>query len=124
MGKPEKVDEELRQSTYKALAELRQLKLALRYLAEQWQEQSSLQAQTLLSLLARIESLAPGSPEKLIKAAVHDAKLDALAGTAWHYSSRKQIGTLRSQIDGRSGQADYTTSSPSLSGAWEWLLCP
>ena len=65
--------------------ELRQLKLALRYLAEQWQEQSSLQAQTLLSLLARIESLAPGSPERLIKAAVQDAELDALAGTAWHY---------------------------------------
>jgi len=57
--------------------ELRQLKLALRYLAEQWQEQSGLQAQTLLSLLARIESLAPGSPERLIKAAVHEAKLEA-----------------------------------------------
>ena len=42
--------------------ELRQLKLALRYLAEQWQEQSSLQAQTLLSLLAaRIQE--PGSWE-------------------------------------------------------------
>lgn len=63
----------------KADEELAQLKLALSYLAEQWQEQSGLQAQTLLSLLARIESLAPGSPEKLIKAAVHDAKLDAYA---------------------------------------------
>ena len=69
--------------------ELRQLKLALRYLAEQWQEQSSLQAQTLLSLLARIESLAPGSPERLIKAAVQDAELGALAGTAWHYQQPK-----------------------------------
>lgn len=68
--------------------ELRQLKLALRYLAEQWQEReeqepslreaNSLHAQTLLSLLARIESLAPGSPERLIKAAVHEAKGDAL----------------------------------------------
>jgi hypothetical protein len=84
MAKTAKADEEL-QPTYKYLAELRQLKLALRYLAEQWQEQSSLQAQTLLSLLARIESLAPGSPERLIKAAVQDAELDALAGTAWHY---------------------------------------
>jgi hypothetical protein len=65
--------------------ELRQLKLALRYLAEQWQEQSSLQAQTLLSLLAKVESLAPGSPETLIKAAVQDAELDALASAAWHY---------------------------------------
>ena len=84
MAKTAKADEEL-QPTYKALAELRQLKMALRYLAEQWQEQSSLQAQTLLSLLARIESLAPGSPETLIKAAVHDAELDALAGAAWRY---------------------------------------
>jgi len=82
MAKTAKADEEF-QPTYKALAELRQLKMALRYLAEQWQEQSSLQAQTLLSLLARIESLAPGSPERLIKAAVQDAELDALAGTAW-----------------------------------------
>lgn len=75
--------------TKKADEELAQLKLALRYLAEQWQGRTedleawlqvanSLHAQTLLSLLARIESLAPGSPERLIKAAVHDAKLEAL----------------------------------------------
>ena len=69
----------------KADEELSQLKLALTYLAEQWQDESGRQARTLLSLLAMIEGLAPGSPERLIKAAVHDAKLDALAGTAWHY---------------------------------------
>ena len=91
MAKTKKADEE-RQSTYKCLAELRQLKMALRYLAEQWQEQSSLQAQTLLSLLARIESLAPGSPETLIRAAVQDAELDALARTAWHYQQPEAGG--------------------------------
>jgi len=84
MAKTAKAVEEL-QSTYKYLAELRQLKLALRYLAEQWQEQSNLQARTLLSLLAKVESLTPGSPETLIKAAVRDAELDALARAAWHY---------------------------------------
>ena len=84
MAKTAKADEE-RQPTYKYLAELRQLKMALRYLAEQWQEQSNLQAQTLLSLLAKVGSLAPGSPETLIKAAVQEAELDALARAAWHY---------------------------------------
>jgi hypothetical protein len=91
MAKTKKADEEL-QPTYKDLAELRQLKIALRYLAEQWQEQSNLQAQTLLSLLAKVESLAPGSPETLIKAAVQDAELDALARAAWHYQQPEAGG--------------------------------
>ena len=91
MAKTKKADEEL-QPTYKALAELRQLKMALRYLAEQWQEQSNLQAQTLLSLLAKVESLAPGSPETLIKAAVQDAELDAVARAAWHYQQPEAGG--------------------------------
>jgi len=91
MAKTKKADEE-RQSTYKCLAELRQLKMALRYLAEQWQEQSNLQARTLLSLLAKVESLAPGSPETLIKAAVQDAELDALARAAWHYQQPEAGG--------------------------------
>jgi hypothetical protein len=91
MAKTKKADEEL-QPTYKDLAELRQLKLALRYLAEQWQEQSNLQAQTLLSLLAKVGSLAPGSPETLIKAAVQDAELDALAKVAWHYQQPEAGG--------------------------------
>ena len=76
----------------KADEELSQLKLALRYLAAQWQEQSSLQAQTLLSLLARIENLAPRSPERLIEAAVRDAEVDALARAAWHYQQPEAEG--------------------------------
>jgi len=67
----------------KADEELAQLKLALRYLAERWQEEQkelepSLAAQTLFQLLAKIKSLEPGSPENWIKAAVHEAKGEAL----------------------------------------------
>jgi hypothetical protein len=76
----------------KADEELSPLKLALTDLAARWQEQSGPQAQTLLSLLTRIESLAPGSPERLIEAAVRDAELDAQARAAWHYQTPEEEG--------------------------------
>lgn len=67
--------------------ELGQLKAALAYLSGRWEshpgssedpETCRQHAKTLRSLLVQVELLEPGAPDRLIQAAVHKARLEAL----------------------------------------------